>query len=493
MNALMPRRGSTRVSFALLLLAPVLMLGLTSVSRGQGEDAFSDDPVKLFEQGQNAHSRGDLAKALEFYEEAIKVRPEFPEAEFQRGSVLVALGRLPQAETAFRRAIELRKDWSMPYSAIGALLVRLNRDSEAETFLRQAVKLDRNNYLALRMLADIRLRSGDAKEALELTRRATEDSEAPGATWFLRALAERATGDNTSALASLNHLLEVEPRNLAALVERAELRIAGGDKEQAIQDLTVAESLIKDDKATASRVAAAYELSGKPAEAHRVAQAAGLIRSADSPAGDANKVIGTSEEIEAANSLDLDVSRKALEALLQKNPKSAMLLARLGGAYRKVDPPRSLDYYRRAIEIEPSNPDYATGYSSALVQARRFADAVAVLRRVVEMAPDNYVAHANLATALYSLKQYSQALTEYEWLLNAKPDLTVTHYFIATAHDFLGEYKQALAAYEIFMARADPAANQLEVERVKLRLPLLRRQVQLGQGVKQKPSQKRKQ
>ena len=89
------------------------------------------------------------------------------------------------------------------------------------------------------------------------------------------------------------------------------------------------------------------------------------------------KVIGTPEEIEAANSEDPEVARKALEALLEKNPNNAMLLARLGAAYRTADPNRSLDYYKRAAAIEPANADYATGYSSALVQARRFAEAAA--------------------------------------------------------------------------------------------------------------------
>jgi tetratricopeptide (TPR) repeat protein len=135
--------------------------------------------------------------------------------------------------------------------------------------------------------------------------------------------------------------------------------------------------------------------------------------------------------------------------------------------------------------MDPSNADYATGYSSALVQARRFPDAVVVLRRVLAVAPDNYAAHANLATALYALKQYPAALSEYQWLLKAKPDLTVAYYFIATSHDYLGEYEQALAAYEAFVARADPKANQLEIEKVKLRLPTLRRQIKLGEGVKQ--------
>ena len=85
------------------------------------------------------------------------------------------------------------------------------------------------------------------------------------------------------------------------------------------------------------------------------------------------------------------------------------------------------------------------------------------------------------------------AIEEYEWLLKAKPDLTVAHYFIATAHDYLGEYEPALAAYESFLAGADTKTNQLEIEKIKLRLPTLRRQIQLGQGVKREPENRKKQ
>ena len=474
---------------AVFAAALLLLFSFNNVTQAQTEDAFGDggaDPVKLFERGQNAHAHGDLLKALEFYEEAIKVRPEFAEAEFQRGSALVGLGRLQEAESGFRRAIELRKNWSFPYSALGALLVRLNRDSDAEPVLRQAIQLDAQNNLALRMLADIRLRAGDANESLDLARRATNDKEAPVSTWLLRAMAERATRDNAGALASLDRVLQIDPVNISALMERAEIRIATGDIEHAIADLKAAEPLIKGEKASSSRLAAAYDLAGKAEEAHRIAESAGLIKPEEGSAKGTLKVVGTPEEIEAANSDDPIAARKALDALLQKNPNSAMLLARLGAAYRTADPIRSLDYYKRATQIEPANPDYATGYSSALVQARRFAEAAAVLRRVIATSPNNYAAHANLATALYELKQFAPALNEYEWLLKAKPDLTVAHYFIATAHDYLGEYEQALAAYESFLAGADSKTNQLEIDKVKLRLPSLRRQIQLGQGVKRK-------
>src|SRR4029079_19100919 len=122
--------------------------------------------------------------------------------------------------------------------------------------------------------------------------------------------------------------------------------------------------------------------------------AAGLTRQSQPSADGALKVVGSTEEIAAANSDDPEASRKALEALLVKNPNNAQLLARLGASYRTVDPNRSLDYYKRAATIEPANADYATGYSSALVQARRFAEAAVILRRVIANAPDNYTAHS---------------------------------------------------------------------------------------------------
>jgi tetratricopeptide (TPR) repeat protein len=475
-----------------LLFASMLLLALPLAPPALAQtDDLGDsavDPIKLFERGQNAHARGDLERALEFYEQAIKLRPEFPEAEFQRGGVLVSLGRFAAAEPAFRRAIELRKDWSLPYSSLGALLVRNNRDRDAEPLLRQAIKLDPQNSFALRTLADVRLRAGDSKEAVELARRATNDKEAPASAWVIRALAERATGDKAGARESLDHALQLEPENVVALKERADCRAEAADYEHAIEDLKKAAQLKPGDKQILSRLLRVYEAAGKTEEAQRLAESLGVAnKSPDAANPGTIKVVGTPEEIEAANSDDAVTARKALETLLTKNPRNAMLLAKLGASYRTETPARSLDFYRRAAEIEPKNADYATGYAAALVQARQFAEAALILRRVISAAPENYVAHANLATALYELKQFVAALPEYEWMLKSKPDLVIAHFFIATAHDKLGEYPEALSAYETFLARADAKSNELEIEKVKLRLPSLRQQIKLGQGTKRKP------
>ena len=473
----------------LLVATCLALLSICPNLSAQTVDVFGDDaadPVRLFERGQSAHARGELEKALGFYEQALKVRPEFPEAEFQRGNALASLNRLAEAEAAFRRAISYKKNWSLPYSALGIVLVRQNRDKEAEQVFNQALTIDNKDNIALRMLAEICLRAGDPKSALDFAKRATANKEAPATAWVALALAEKANGNTAGAKTALDHVLANEPENVAALIERADFFTDEKNFELAIADLKVAAKLKPTDKAVASRLAYALQQTGKTEEAQSVAKAAGIETQPADTNGTAG-VTGTPEEIEAANSTDAAVARKALEKLLEKNPRSAMLLGRLGASYRTDDPARALEYYRRAAEIQPDAPEYALGYAAALVQARRFDQAVGILRQVVKAKPDNYVARANLATALYESKRYADAIPEYEWILTAKPEIGVAHYFIATSHDYLGEYPEALVSYEKFLSLADPKTNQLEIDKVKLRLPTLRRQIQLGEGAKKKP------
>src|SRR5688500_19956940 len=136
--------GLSQTLFVSAALFVVLLSGTCFTSRAQTDDLFGDsgaDPIKLFERGQSAHARGDLEKALEFYEQALKVKPEFPEAEFQRGNALAALGKLAEAEGAFRRAIAQKKNWSLPHSALGALLMRSQRDSDPDQSFRSSITM----------------------------------------------------------------------------------------------------------------------------------------------------------------------------------------------------------------------------------------------------------------------------------------------------------------------------------------------------------------
>src|SRR6266705_4485123 len=146
------------------------------------------DPIKLFERGQNAHAKNDYKAAIQFYEAAVKLKPEFPEAEFQRAMALLATNRKAEAIEGFNRAVALRPDWTMAYVKFGGFLAFTGSfDKEAEPILRHAIELDDKNLDALVHLAVLRQRAGDLNEALKLIRAATSLKDATHDTWRRRA------------------------------------------------------------------------------------------------------------------------------------------------------------------------------------------------------------------------------------------------------------------------------------------------------------------
>lgn len=472
-------------SHALILFAfALLCASLAHAQTASDEPETEDDSVQLFQQGQDAHEAGDFKLALDFYERALKVRPEFPEAEYQRANAYVAMERLPDAVNGFRRAIELQPEWSLPYLSLGRLLLRTEQFGEAEKILGRALELDGNNLIALVTLTDLHLRTKASRDKLQQLlqnlKRVISSAQPNAAIWTARGSVERALGDKEAAIASFDRALSLDRQSIAALIERAELRSEAKNYEGALADALEAQSATRSSLQASLLVARIYAQSGKTDDALRTLDAL----------NEAHKRLP--EVISLRNSLTKDCAsltaeeRAAEEALLKEETRNAMLLECLGSSLRTIDPVRSLEMYRQAAEIEPRNIRYATGYAAALVQARRFAEAAIILRRVLAIEPTNFAARTNLATALYELKDFPAALSEFKWLLQTKPDLVVAYYFIATAHDLLGEYKEALLAYETFITRANAQTNQLEIDKVNLRLPTLRNQIKRGEGVKKK-------
>jgi tetratricopeptide (TPR) repeat protein len=469
------RRLVVALAFALVLLC-------AHGAAAQDRDEFDEtavDPVKLFNRGQEAHAKKEFERALELYEEALQVKPDFAEAEFQKAAALVALKRIPEAEKSYRRASELRRTWALPPAALGLLLVRTpGREKEAEPLLRRALELDAKNLTATVALAELRARAGDAAESATLWRRATELKSDDASLWVSLARADLSAKDSAGALKSFGRALEVDVANVDARLGRADLLISSGEKERALEDVRALEPLAKSDWKLAIAIANRYGLIGKKDEARHIYE----------PLPAEAKQSEEGRKLHAAlTDLPCEDTPEARAALAQANiddPKNAAALACLGKLERTNNPERSADLYRRAAEAEPRNADYAVGYAAALVQLRKFPEAAAILQRVVAAVPEHYEAHANLAVALFELKLYNRAVVEYKWIERAKPELAVIHFFIAIAHDRLGEYEEALSEYETFLARANADKNQLEIEKVNLRLPSLRNQIKRGEGVK---------
>ncbi|MFN2393735.1 MAG: tetratricopeptide repeat protein [Pyrinomonadaceae bacterium] len=457
----------------LVFFASFFIISFAAISSAQNE---TKDPVETFNQGQAAHEKGDLQTALKLYEEALKLLPEFPEAEYQRGNVLLSLNKTDEAEKAFRHANKLREDWTLPMTSLGVLLVQKNEFAEAETLLNKATKSDPQNFSAYSALTELRLKTKAApevlKELLTKIQSLTSKAKPTAAIWSSRAALENTLGDKTAAKTSINHALSIDPKDKSALLERAEIALFEGDKATASETIKILFQIAPNSKAVKILQARIYAENGNAADA---------IKVLDSIENKTSDVVLLRDQITTGGS----INTAYLEKQLEKDAKNAVILGRLCGLMRTENPAKALDYCRRASQAEPSNVNHAVGFGAALVQAKQYENAVAVFNRILQIAPDNFTAHANLATALFQLKRYSEAKKEFVWLTEKQPDLVIAYYFLGIAHDNLKEYLDAMANYQQFLRLADVNQNKLEIEKVNLRLPALQKLSKEKRGRKQ--------
>jgi tetratricopeptide (TPR) repeat protein len=458
------------LSISILLLS----LFLFSATFAQ-ENTDEDDPIKIFNEGQSAHEKGEYETALKFYDKALEIVPEFPEAEYQRGNALLSLKKPDEAEKAFRRAIELRENWTLPMTSLGVLLIQKNEFDEADKILTKTIQLSGINFLAYSALTDLKLKTKAAPEELKqlLTKiqYLTTKASPTASLWASRAALERALGDKKSAKYSLNRAIELDPFDKLALAERAEISIGEGDYQSASEDANKLKQM-STDSANVSFLLARIQAGKGDLE-----ESAKILAAIKNPT---TEMLMFRDKIKANSSQNVE----ELEKLLETDEKNAAVLGRLCNLLRAENPEKALDYCRRASESEPDNINHAIGYGAALVTAKKYPNAIELFKRLLEISPDNYTIHANYATALFQSKRFEEAKAEYIWITQKQPDLAITYYLLGITHDSLEEYLDAVANYQQFLRIADETQNKLEIEKVNLRLPGLQRLIKQGKGKK---------
>ncbi len=460
----------------LFVLVFTMLFGVsTALNCTAQETSEPDDAVAVFNQGQDAHEKGDLKTAIGLYQKALQIIPEFPEAEYQMGTAYLALNQPENAEKSFRRAVELREDWTLPMAGLGAILVQKNQFAEAEKILTKAVELDEMNSPAFVALTDLRLKTKAApeilKQLLAKLQLLTSKANPTASVWSARAALERNLGDKASAKTSLSRSLSIEPNNKSALIERVELALSENDLAGALEFAKNLNKIAPESDNSKFILARVYADNGKPDEALKIL---------DSIANPSAEVTALRTQINANASENV----ADLEKQLATDAKNASVLGRLCLILRTENPIKALDYCRRAYQAEPSNLNYVIGFGAALVQAKQYENAVTIFRKIIEVAPDNYTAHANLAVSLFQLNRYAEAKIEYRWLSEKQPELAITYYFLGIIHDRLTEYLDAMVNYQLFLKLADAKKNKIEIEKINLRLPSLQKQIKEKKGKK---------
>jgi tetratricopeptide (TPR) repeat protein len=97
---------------------------------------------RLYSKGLQMLANDEFAKALPYFQEAVKSDSKYAEAWYQVGYCYGVLGMHEEALSASSNAARLRPDWVETYINIGASSFALKRFKEAAEAYKQAVKLE---------------------------------------------------------------------------------------------------------------------------------------------------------------------------------------------------------------------------------------------------------------------------------------------------------------------------------------------------------------
>jgi tetratricopeptide (TPR) repeat protein len=127
--------------------------------------AYAEQAVQSFQRGLHAQHSGDLAQALEHYQNALRVQPDLKEAWFNLGIVFDEQGTLNDAVAAYQRAVELAPQDPQGHNNLGVALAKLGRHEQAAEQYQQALSIAPQDTDALANLGVAWMHMGRLEDA----------------------------------------------------------------------------------------------------------------------------------------------------------------------------------------------------------------------------------------------------------------------------------------------------------------------------------------
>ncbi|MBP7260825.1 MAG: tetratricopeptide repeat protein [Bacteroidia bacterium] len=169
----------------------------------------SKEPVVYYTRGAVKERMGDLKGAREDFTKVIELQSDFAWGWNDRGQINSKLEKFDEAEADFKKAIELKPAWSVPVFNLGLLNERKKDFNKAIDFYSQSIKIDSTNYLGYNNIGHLYFQLKDYDHSIS---------------YYTQAI-------------------KIFPKYLNAIKNRADARIAKGDKEGACKDLKLAADL----------------------------------------------------------------------------------------------------------------------------------------------------------------------------------------------------------------------------------------------------------
>ena len=120
--------------------------------------------------------------------------------------------------------------------------------------------------------------------------------------------------------------------------------------------------------------------------------------------------------------------------------------------------------YRAALQLDSDNATLQAALGHALVEEKKWDEAISTLRRATALQPDDAIAHNNLGVALQTVGNAAEAKSEFREAIRLKPDYLEAHSNLGKAMEKQNDLIGAITEFrEVMRLKPDDAENHFHL------------------------------
>ncbi|MGO9527950.1 MAG: tetratricopeptide repeat protein [Verrucomicrobiia bacterium] len=211
--------------------------------------------------------RGQAAQAIDEYQKALEIKPDFLEARFNLANALASLGRSAEAIEQYQKAFEINPDNANAHNSLGTVLLQQGRTADAIEQYQQALRIKPDFAQAHYNLGNALVSAGRLHDAIDQYQQALRSK--PDYTEALGNLGNAllVAGNVEDAIGHLREVLRLQPNSANAHINLGNALLRAGNVEDAVGHLREALRLMPDSAVAHYNLGNALLQSGRAPEA----------------------------------------------------------------------------------------------------------------------------------------------------------------------------------------------------------------------------------
>jgi len=432
------------VLFILLLIGGILLI--------KPDLLFGEKAEELNKKGNISYKNGRYEEAVNYYEQALKIKSDLPEIWCNKGNSLFRLSKYDEALECYNKALEINPDYPEGITGKGKIDYIYGRYESAIKYYDIVLQSHPDYVNALNEKGNALYYQGKYDEAQEYYDKALNANPQYGYAWYGKGIVSYMEGNTDEALEYYDKALTFETKDPVIWFNKGKLldeqkkyneAIACYDKsieiypkydvpwsykgnilynqyeyeealkcfEEAIK-LNPNNSIYLSDKGNALVGLMKYDEAG---EAYEKAL---KINPQDGIAWNGKGLI----EYDKGNH---EEAIKYYDKALKFNPEDAVIWSNKGLAlYEKNDYEEARKCYNKSLKINPNNAGVWINKGNAFYGEALFDEALACYEKSIELEPLGYMGWYKKGLSLYSLESYSEAIDAFDKCLEINPSYT---------------------------------------------------------------------